>query len=96
MRSVEKIDPNDSDDYRNYYVSNASSTTMPRLYTESYSNGNNRVSDAFVEDGSYLRLQNVSLSYTLPKEVDRAYLPVECQAVYEYPKPLHHNQIRRI
>lgn len=93
---VEKIDPNGPDDYRNYYVSNASSTTMPRLYTESYSNGNNRVSDAFVEDGSYLRLQNVSLSYTLPKEVDRAYLPVECQAVYEYPKPLHHNQIRRI
>ena len=65
---VEKIDPNGPDDYRNYYVSNASSTIMPRLYTESYSNGNNRVSDAFVEDGSYLRLQNVSLSYTFPKK----------------------------
>lgn len=72
---VEKIDPNGPDDYRNYWVSNASSTTMPRLYTESYSNGNNRVSDAFVEDGSYIRLQNVSLSYTFPKKwIEHLYL----------------------
>ena len=72
---VEKIDPNGPDDYRNYWVTNASSTTMPRLYTESYSNGNNRVSDAFVEDGSYIRLQNVSLSYTFPKKwIEHLYL----------------------
>lgn len=72
---VEKIDPNGPDDYRNYWVSNASSTTMPRLCTESYSNGNNRVSDAFVEDGSYIRLQNVSLSYTFPKKwIEHLYL----------------------
>ena len=72
---VEKIDLNGPDDYRNYWVTNASSTTMPRLYTESYSNGNNRVSDAFVEDGSYIRLQNVSLSYTFPKKwIEHLYL----------------------
>ena len=72
---VEKIDPNGPDDYRNYWVTNASSTTMPRLYTESYSSGNNRVSDAFVEDGSYIRLQNVSLSYTFPKKwIEHLYL----------------------
>ena len=65
---VEKIDPNGPDDFRNYFVSNASSTNMPRLYTESYSNHNNRVSDAYVEDGSYIRLQNISLSYTFPKK----------------------------
>ncbi len=65
---VEKIDPDGPDDYRNYYVSNASSTTLPRLYTSSYSNQNNRVSDAYVEDGSYIRLQNISLSYTLPRK----------------------------
>ena len=29
-------------------------------------NGNNRVSDRFVEDASYLRIKNVRLSYTLP------------------------------
>lgn len=44
------------------------STTMPRLYTSSYANNNNRVSDAYIEDGSYIRLQNVSLSYTLPRQ----------------------------
>lgn len=41
---------------------------MPRLYTSSYANNNNRVSDAYIEDGSYIRLQNVSLSYTLPRQ----------------------------
>ena len=65
---VEKIDPDGPDDFRNYFVSNATSTNMPRLYTESYSNHNNRVSDAYVEDGSYIRLQNISLSYTFPKK----------------------------
>lgn len=65
---VEKIDANGPDDFRNYYVSNASSTNMPRLYTESYSNHNNRVSDAYIEDGSYIRLQNISLGYTFPKK----------------------------
>lgn len=41
---------------------------MPRLFTSSYANNNNRVSDAYIEDGSYIRLQNVSLSYTLPRQ----------------------------
>jgi TonB-linked SusC/RagA family outer membrane protein len=29
-------------------------------------NGNNRMSDRWIEDGSYLRIQNISLSYSLP------------------------------
>lgn len=66
---VEMIDPNGPDDFRNYHVVNASTTTMPRLYTDSYSNMNNRISDAYIEDGSYIRLQNVSLSYTLPRKL---------------------------
>lgn len=65
---VEKIDPNGPDDYRNYHVTNPG-TMQPRLYTSSASNRNDRVSDAYVEDGSYIRLQNVSLSYTLPKNL---------------------------
>lgn len=32
-------------------------------------NGNGRISDQFVEDGSYLRIQNISLSYDLPSEI---------------------------
>lgn len=63
---VEKIDPNGPDDYRNYHVVNTAST-QPRLYTSSGKNRNDRVSDAYIEDGSYIRLQNVSLSYTFPK-----------------------------
>ena len=64
--NVAKIDPDGPDDYRNYYVTNPG-TIMPRLYTDSHANKNNRVSDAYIEDGSYIRLQNISLSYTLPK-----------------------------
>ncbi len=64
---VEKIDPDGPDDFRNYHVTNPE-TTMPRLYTESGTNKNNRLSDAYIEDGSYIRLQNVSLSYTFPKK----------------------------
>ena len=62
-----KIDPSGPDDYRNYYVTNTSSI-QPRLSTESGQNNNFRMSDKFVEDGSYIRLQNVSLSYTLPRK----------------------------
>ena len=66
---VEAIDPSlGSEDYRNLYVSNASSTIMPRLSASS-SNVNNRMSDMYIEDGSYIRLQNISLSYTLPKKL---------------------------
>ncbi len=64
---LEKIDPTGPDDYRNYRVVNTG-TIMPRLSTESGVNKNNRVSDAYVEDGSYIRLQNVSLSYTFPRK----------------------------
>lgn len=63
---VEKIDPDGPDDYRNFRVTNAG-TKMPRLYTESSKNNNHRMSDNYVEDGSYIRLQNVSLAYTFPK-----------------------------
>ena len=32
-------------------------------------NNNNRVSDRFIEDGSYLRLKNIQIGYTLPKRL---------------------------
>ncbi len=44
-----------------------SSNSMPRLALND-PNGNNRVSDRFVEDGSYLRIKNVRLSYSLPSK----------------------------
>ena len=62
-----KIDADGPDDYRNYRVVNTS-TIQPRLSTESGQNNNFRFSDKYIEDGSYIRLQNISLSYTLPRK----------------------------
>lgn len=43
---------------------------IPRLALHSDPNGNyTRASDFYLEDGSYLRLKNVTLGYTLPKSV---------------------------
>lgn len=41
------------------------SNSMPRLALND-PNGNNRVSDRFVEDASYLRIKNLRLAYTIP------------------------------
>ena len=42
------------------------STKTPRA-TINDPNDNNRVSDRYVEDGSYLRIKNITLGYTFPK-----------------------------
>lgn len=43
-------------------------TDVPRITSNTVANENNhnKISQRFVEDGSYLRLKNVSLSYTVP------------------------------
>lgn len=66
---VELIDPNGSaTDINNVYVSNASTAIVQRISAAGTSlNDNNRISNRFVEDGSYLRLKTVSLAYNLPK-----------------------------
>ncbi|MFS4466598.1 SusC/RagA family TonB-linked outer membrane protein [Maribacter sp. 2210JD10-5] len=43
------------------------SSSNPRLAAGD-PNGNNRISDRFIEDADYLRIQNVQLGYTLPQE----------------------------
>ena len=62
------------------------STTMPRaVYGDP--NHNTRVSDRYVENGAYLRLKNISLSYNFPKQwlkaltVQNARLTVSCENV---------------
>jgi len=63
---LSKIDPAGPDDYRNIYISGGD-PYMPRMAASSASSTSNfRYSDRFVEDGSYLRIQNVSLGYSLP------------------------------
>lgn len=49
------------------YTPENTDTSMPR-YNEWHEN-NVRISDRYVEDGSYLRIQNVSLGYNLPKSL---------------------------
>ena len=57
---------NQLDDVLSRWHGAGTSTTMPRaVYGDP--NGNNRVSDRFVEPGSYLRLKTISLSYDFPK-----------------------------
>lgn len=62
---ISKIEPNGDESYRNLYVSGGA-PHISRL-SASTTNENNRVSDLYIEDGSYLRIQNISLAYTLPK-----------------------------
>ena len=66
---VELIDPSGSaTDISNVYVSNASTASVQRISAAGTSlNDNNRVSNRFVEDGSYLRLKTLSLGWNLPK-----------------------------
>ena len=56
---------NYSNDVIGRWTAPGTSDKMPRV-TLNDPNGNNRVSDRFVEDGSYLRVKNVRLAYTLP------------------------------
>ncbi len=49
----------------NCYLMNPDAT-LPR-WTTNDGNGNNRMSDRWIEKGSYLRIQNISLAYNFPK-----------------------------
>lgn len=49
----------------NYWTPTNTNTDIPRLAAADYNN-NNRLSDRYVENGSYLRLRNIQLGYTLP------------------------------
>jgi hypothetical protein len=47
------------------YTATNPTSTLPRY--NQWHDGNRRISDRYVEDGSYVRLQNVSFGYNLPK-----------------------------
>jgi len=50
------------------WVGEGSSTTIPR-YTWVDVNNNYRVSDLYIEDGSFLRVKNIQLGYTLSENI---------------------------
>jgi len=66
------IDANGSDlDPANVYLANPG-TDIPRPATND-NNRNNRMSDRFIEDGSYIRIQNLLLGYTLPARLTQKF-----------------------
>lgn len=65
--SVGLIDPNGGHTFENMHVINPEATIC-RIAVDN-SNDNNRMSSYFVEDGSYLRVKNISLGYTFPKSL---------------------------
>lgn len=87
---VELIDPNGPTDIRNVHITGGD----PHMYrlSSSSSNANNRMSDRYVEDGSFIRLQNISLAYNFPKRwvnrigLDNVRLYVNMQNVYTWTK----------
>lgn len=67
------------DDIGNVKVTNPD-TGIPRAIVND-PNDNDRISDRYIEDGSYLRIRNITLGYTLPSSVSRRWM-VENIRVY--------------
>ena len=57
------------EDITNVKVSNPSAT-VPRAIAND-PNDNNRISDRYIEDGSYLRIKNITFGYSLPAKISR-------------------------
>lgn len=62
------IDNVPADAYTKAWRQEGDNTRFPRI-TQTNKNNNNRSSSWYVEDGSFLRLKNVQLGYTLPKTI---------------------------
>jgi len=81
---IETIDPTvGTDVLSNVYVSNAATAYTERVYrVAGNKNDNERVSSRFVEDGSFLRVKNVSLSYSIPRTWLQKVLNIDFLQVY--------------
>lgn len=77
---------NQTTDVLKRWQEEGTSNSMPRAVFGD-PNQNTRVSDRFVENGSYLRLKNITLSYTFPKQwlqkaqIENARLSLSCENV---------------
>lgn len=67
VNSYGKTIDNWFDDIDNVKVSDPNAT-IPRAVAND-PNGNTRISDRYIEDGSYLRFKNIAFSYYLPKSI---------------------------
>jgi len=55
-------------EYMDRWHGEGTSNSMPR-FTWKNDNDNYRVSDLYIKNGSYLRLKNIQLGYTLPQSI---------------------------
>ena len=90
LEGVENLYSNQLESVMNRYTATNTGATIPRF---SSSNKNNTtVSDRFVEDGSYLRIQNLSIGYFVPKKlVQKAHITscrvfISAQNLYTFTK----------
>lgn len=89
---LELIDPNGPNDFRNVRIAGGA-PDMSRLSVGQQSSDYNHVlSNRFIEDGSFLRIQNLALSYRLPKtlldriNIQEARVYVNLHNVYTFTK----------
>lgn len=59
-------------DVWNVYVAPGAEPSIPRI-DNLHNNYNSRVSDRYVEDASYLRIKNITLTYNVPKNLLKKY-----------------------
>ncbi|GLR17280.1 SusC/RagA family TonB-linked outer membrane protein [Portibacter lacus] len=85
------LDPTGSDTDPNNVVLANPGTDIPRPTTTD-ANRNNRMSDRFIENGSYLRIQNVKIGYTIPRaitqraKISRLKVYFNAQNIYTFTK----------
>ena len=87
---LKKVDESGDNTLENVYVANTNATVQ--RITMYDANANNRMSNRFIEDGSYLRIKNISLGYTFPKawlekvQVNSVRLYVNVQNAFTFTK----------
>jgi TonB-dependent starch-binding outer membrane protein SusC len=88
LEGLENVFQNQMATINDRYSANNPNGTLPRFTTNN--KNNTAVSDRWVEDGSYLRIQNISIGYNFPKNLIRkAYMTnlrvyLSCQNIYTF------------
>ncbi|NLP57736.1 TonB-dependent receptor [Lutibacter sp. B1] len=65
--SLNRLYTNNLMSVADYWTPENNLSSTPRLRTQEHQN--NKVSDRWIEDGSYLRIQNITLGYNFPSDV---------------------------
>ncbi len=89
---LELIDSDGPTDYRNVQIVSGDADMCRMAASSASSTSNFRYSDKFVEDGSFLRIQTISLAYNLPRKwtesagIDNVKVYTNLQNVYTFTK----------